>query len=61
MPNLNQIEIQNLRHLLQFGEADLEKYKSYAEGSQDQNIKQFFQQSVKSCEKNKQDLLQFLQ
>lgn len=61
MANLNEIELQNLRHLLQFGESDLEKYKSYAENSQDQSIKQFFQKSAQSCEKNKQTLLQFLQ
>lgn len=61
MANLNEVELQNLRHLLQFGESDLEKYQSYAEGAQDQSVKQFFQKSAQSCEKNKQTLLQFLQ
>lgn len=61
MANLNEIELQNLRHLLQFGESDLEKYKSYAENSQDQYVKQFFQKSTQSCTKNKQTIMQFLQ
>lgn len=61
MANLNEVEVQNLRHLLQFGESDIEKFRSYAEGSQDQHVKQFFEKSVQSCSKNRQTLLQFLQ
>lgn len=61
MANLNEQELQNIRHLLQFGEADIEKFNSYAASAQDQSVKQFFQQSAQSCEKNKQTLLQFLQ
>jgi type III secretory pathway component EscR len=60
MASLNEIELQNLRHLLQFGESDIEKFKSYAENSQDQYVKQFFQKSAQSCEKNRQTILQFL-
>ncbi len=61
MANLNEIELQNVRHLLQFGEADAEKFRSYADGSQDQQVKQFFEKSAQSCEKNHQSILQFLQ
>lgn len=61
MAQLNEVELQNVRHLLQFGESDLEKFKAYAENAQDQNVKQFFQQTVQSIEKNKQTILQFLQ
>ncbi|MDF2543598.1 MAG: hypothetical protein K0S47_3316 [Herbinix sp.] len=61
MANLNEVEVQNLRHLLQFGESDAEKFKSYADNAQDENVKQFFQKSAQSCDKNKQTLLQFLQ
>jgi type III secretory pathway component EscR len=60
MANLNEIEVQNVRHLLQFGEADIEKFKSYAQNCEDQNIKQFFEKSAQSCEKNRQTILQFL-
>jgi len=61
MASLNEVELQNLRHLLQFGESDIDKFSSYAENSQDQYVKQFFQKSAQSCTKNKQTILQFLQ
>jgi type III secretory pathway component EscR len=60
MANLSEIELQNVRHLLQFGEADIEKFKSYAQNCQDQNIKQFFEKSAQSCEKNRQTILNML-
>jgi type III secretory pathway component EscR len=61
MTNLSEVELQNVRHLLQFGEADVEKYRNYAQNAQDQNVKQFFEKSAQSCEKNRQTILQFLQ
>jgi type III secretory pathway component EscR len=61
MANLSEIELQNVRHLLQFGESDVEKYRSYAQNCQDENIKQFFEKSAQSCEKNRQTILKFLQ
>lgn len=61
MANLTEIELQNVRHLLQFGEADIEKYKSYAQNAQDAAVKQFFEKSAQSCEKNRQTILQILQ
>jgi type III secretory pathway component EscR len=60
MANLSEVEIQHVRHLLQFGEANIEKFRNYAQNSQDQNVKQFFEKSVQSCEKNRQTILQFL-
>jgi type III secretory pathway component EscR len=61
MTNLSEVELQNVRHLLEFGEADVEKYRNYAQNAQDQNVKQFFEKSAQSCEKNRQTILQFLQ
>jgi hypothetical protein len=61
MANLSEVELQNVRHLLQFGETDIEKFKSYAQNSQDENVKKFFEKSAQSCEKNRQTILQFLQ
>lgn len=61
MANLSEVELQHVRHLLQFGEADAEKFRSYADGSNDQQVKQFFEKSAQSCEKNHQAILQFLQ
>jgi hypothetical protein len=61
MANLSEVELQNLRHLLQFGEADEDKFNSYAQNSSNQNVKQFFEKTVQSCTKNRQTLMQFLQ
>jgi type III secretory pathway component EscR len=61
MANLNEVELQHVRHLLQFSESDIEKFNSYAQSAQDQNVKDFFQKSAQSCEKNRQTILQFLQ
>ncbi|MDF2803750.1 MAG: hypothetical protein K0S61_3653 [Anaerocolumna sp.] len=60
MGNLSKIDVQNLRHLLVFGETDKEKYKSYAESCTDPYIKQFFQKEVQSADQTKQTLIQFL-
>ena len=60
MSNLNEMELQNLRHLLMFGDNDMEKYQNFAECAQDSQVKQFFQKSVQSQQQNKQTLMQFL-
>ncbi|MFV0344175.1 MAG: hypothetical protein ACK5JH_15030 [Anaerocolumna sp.] len=60
MGNLSKIDVQNLRHLLLFGETNKEKYKSYAEGCTDPYVKQFFQKEVQSADQTKQTLIQFL-
>lgn len=61
MSKINEMELQNLRHLLMFNENDSQKYDSYAETSTDPNVKQYFQKASQSATKNKQQLLQFLQ
>jgi type III secretory pathway component EscR len=61
MNNINEMELQNLRHLLLQSEMDEGKYSSYAQEATDQNVKQFFQKSAQSATKNKQQLMQFLQ
>jgi len=61
MTNLTEVELQHVRHLLQFGETDVEKFNSYAQNAQDQQVKQFFEKSAQSSEKNRQTILQFLQ
>lgn len=60
MANISEMELQNLRHLLLASEMESEKYKSYAEGATDPNVKQFFQKSAQSATQNKNQLLQFL-
>ncbi|HHU74905.1 MAG TPA: hypothetical protein GXZ28_09850 [Clostridiales bacterium] len=61
MANLNEVELQNLRHLIQFGHADVQKFQSYAQNAQDQQVKQFFEKSAQSCQKNLDTIMQFLQ
>jgi hypothetical protein len=58
--SLSEMELQNLRHLLLFGESDKAKYQAYAESCSDPYVKQFFQKEVQSSEQKKQTLLQFL-
>lgn len=60
MSNLSKLDVQNLRHLLVFGEADKQKYQTYAEQCTDPNVKQFFQKEAQSAEQTRQKLIQFL-
>jgi type III secretory pathway component EscR len=58
---INEMELQNLRHLILFNDNDTQKYSSYAETATDPNVKQYFQKAAQSATKNKQQLMQFLQ
>ncbi|MDF2587664.1 MAG: hypothetical protein K0S41_1505 [Anaerocolumna sp.] len=57
---LSTMELQNLRHLLLFGETNKEKYKTYSEHCTDPYVKQFFQKEAQSSDQKKQTLIQFL-
>ncbi len=59
--NLNQIELQNLRHLIGAHETAYQKMQSYAEQAQDPQIKTFFQKSAQEAQATKQKLMSFLQ
>lgn len=61
MTTINEMELQNLRHLLLSAETDQQKFSNYAEQAQDTYVKQFFQKSSQSAAKNHQQLMQFLQ
>jgi len=58
--NLNQMELQNLRHLIGSHETAEKKLNFYAEQCNDPQIKQMFQQSAKSASQTRQKLLSFL-
>lgn len=60
MQGITEMELQNLRHLIQFSETDEEKYKSYAEQATDPNVKQFFQKASQSAAQNKTTFSQYL-
>lgn len=61
MESINEMELQNLRHLLLASQTEIDKYSSYAENATDPYVKQYFEKSVQSANKNKQQLIQFLQ
>ncbi|HHV09882.1 MAG TPA: hypothetical protein GXX75_06360 [Clostridiales bacterium] len=60
MSQLNQIELQNLRHLIGAHDTAHQKLTAYAEQANDPEIKQFFQNSAQEAMKTKQQLLGFL-
>lgn len=58
---INEMELQNIRHLVLGYDMEADKYNCYAQDATDPSIKQFFQQSAQSATRNKQQLMQFLQ
>ena len=60
MPNLTQIELQNLRHLINAHEISYQKFNSYSEQCVDPQIKQVFMKSAQDSLNTKQKLMSFL-
>ncbi|QUH26801.1 hypothetical protein [Serpentinicella alkaliphila] len=60
MNQLNQNELQNLRHLISNHQMVANKLNDYAQQCQDTTIKQMFQQASQSAQKNAQQLMTFL-
>jgi len=58
--NINQMELQNLRHLIGAHEIAEKKLNFYASQAQDQQVKQMFQQSAQSAAQTRQKLITFL-
>ncbi|MGI6488526.1 MAG: hypothetical protein GX964_08135 [Syntrophomonadaceae bacterium] len=61
MTHLNQMELQNLRHLIGSHETAAKKLETYAQQCQDPEFKSMFQQSAQSARNTKQKLASFLQ
>ncbi len=61
MSNLNQVELQNLRHLIGAQEVSYQKFNSYAASAVDPQIKQMFTKSAQDALNSKQKLLSFLE
>jgi type III secretory pathway component EscR len=61
MSQLNQVELQNLRHMIGAHETAYQKMQTYAEQSTDPQIKAYFQKSAQDAQNTKQQLLTFLQ
>ncbi len=60
MTQLNQLEIQNLRHLVGSHETAYQKLSQYAQQCHDPQIKRMFEQSAQDAQNTKQKLLSFL-
>lgn len=60
MAQINQMELQNLRHLIGSHETAYKKLSTYAQQCTDPEIKQMFQQSAQDAQNSKQKLISFL-
>ena len=60
LPNLNQAELQNLRHIIGSQETNYEKLNTYASQAVDPQIKQMFTKSAQDALNTKQKLMSFL-
>ncbi|MGR6835225.1 hypothetical protein [Syntrophomonas erecta] len=58
--NLNQMELQNLRHLIGSHATAEKKLNFYSEQCSDPQVKQLFQQSAQSASQTRQKLMTFL-
>lgn len=60
MPQVNQEELQILRHLIGSHEMAYQKLQTYAQQATDPQIKAFFQKSSQDAQHTKQQLTTFL-
>ncbi|WP_366921984.1 hypothetical protein MFMK1_002410 [Metallumcola ferriviriculae] len=61
MANLNQMELQSLRHLVSDEQLCATKCQTYAQQSQDPQLQKYFNTAAKQAQQNVQTLQQFLQ
>lgn len=57
---LNQLELQNLRHLIGAHETSCQKLRTYAQQTTDSQVKQLFEKSAQDAMNTKQKLMSFL-
>lgn len=60
MAQLNQQELQNLRHLIGSHETASKKLQAYSQQSNDLQVKQMFEKSAQDAKNTKQKLMTFL-
>lgn len=60
MTQINQMELQSIRHLIGEHETAYQKLSTYAQRCTDPQIKQLFQQSAQDAQNSKQRLMTFL-
>ena len=61
MQNLNQAELQHLRHLIGAQDTSYQKLQNYAEYAVDTQIKQVFNKAAQDSLNTKQKLISFLE
>jgi type III secretory pathway component EscR len=61
MAQLNQMELQHLRHLIGAHETAYQKMQTYAQQATDPQVKSYFEKSAKDAQNTKQKLMSFLQ
>lgn len=57
---MNQQELQNLRHLIGSHETSYQKLQTYAQQAVDPQVKQMFEKSAQDAKNTKQKLMSFL-
>ncbi len=60
MTNLNEVELQNLKHLIEFETINFEKLKNYSDYAVDPQIKQVFNKASQESLNTSQKLISFL-
>jgi hypothetical protein len=60
MSQLNQQELQSLRHLIGSHDTAFQKMQTYAQQATDPQVKAYFEKSAQDAQKTKQQLLSFL-
>ncbi|OPX87540.1 MAG: hypothetical protein A4E52_01364 [Pelotomaculum sp. PtaB.Bin013] len=60
MAQLNQLELQNLRHLIGSHETAYQKLQAFSQQASDPQVKQMFEKSAQDARNTKQKLLSFL-
>lgn len=60
MSQLNQLELQNLRHLIGSHDTAFQKLQTYAQQSQDPQVKAYFEKSAQDAQNTKQQLMSML-
>lgn len=61
MPQLTQVELQNLRHMIGAHETVANKLEAYAQNCNDGQLEQMFRQEAAAARNAKQKLMTFLQ
>ena len=60
MANLSQVELQHLRHLIGAQDTSYQKFNTYAQSTNDPQVKQLFMKSAQDALNTKQTLMSFL-